>query len=213
MPWLGAAVVVAIRVMMGQGKSLRLCALIMRLAARRSCDVLWKRVNGKAKPGPCVGDVRFLPAGVKPSSPLCKAMVISRGATKNDHESAVVQFAVPNVPGKFSVGAAFAALWGDASPPCRYDCFPLLPNNDVEDLSYRVFLAAFQAVARALHWPKGMQYTHCMRVTTTTVAAKAGLPDHQLMLIGDWHSGAYKAYVKPGMEDKAELLRRFVPRV
>lgn len=185
----------------------------MRLAARRSCDVFWKRVNGKAKPGPRVGDVRFLPAGVDPASPLCKSMVIRRGSTKNNHESAMVEFAVPNVPGKFSVGDAFVQLWGHVSPPCRFDSMPLLPNGDMEDVSYRVFLAAFQAVADELSWPQGMRFPHCLRVTTTTVAAKAGLPDHQLMLIGDWRSNAYKVYVKPSTSEKADLLRRFVPRV
>jgi hypothetical protein len=89
---------------------------------------------------------------------------------------------------------------------------PLLMNAKLEGMTYKDFEYALGRAGKSLGWPHSMCQSHCLRISGATTGAKSGLPDHELMFAGDWHSGAYKRYVRPTPLERGKILRKLAPK-
>jgi hypothetical protein len=194
-----------------QADSYTMATLIMALGARRAGDILRKLVAKKWTRPPLVQDVTFLPQGCQPDANECVAMVIHLTKTKNEMVSGHVEAVIPNLPGKFSVGAAFTRMWGHIPVPADSMKCPLLLGRNGESLKYTQYAHAMKKVAKLLGWSESMSRTHCFRKTITTSGARKGMSDRQLCTIGDWHSNAFKRYNVPTLMDKASILKTAAP--
>jgi hypothetical protein len=122
------------------GLSCWLVAIIMYLDARRPGEFLSEYVRRTYLPGPCLAQVSFLPAGSAPR--LCSITVFHLKEVKNHKTGPRYDIPVPNIPGLFSVGDAFAELYGPTADEawCRaHGEWPLLPDSDRGPMSYKNF--------------------------------------------------------------------------
>lgn len=72
---------------------------------------------------------------------------------------------------------------------------PLFLHENGQPLSRVVLANRLQLILQAAGIP-GHYSTHSFRIGAATSAAKAGIPDHLIQVLGRWKSDAYKVYIQ-----------------
>jgi hypothetical protein len=184
-----------------------LAALIMLLAARRPGELFSSVVLAVHVAGPTLCQVTFLPEGSSPKE--CQTMILTLAEVKNRKKGPRYEIAVPNVPGTFSVGDAFAAMWGNDLKKLRNHAdAPLFMDTQKADMSYNNFYGGMDRAGQLLGWREEWRYPYCLKITAMTRAGQMGLSDHEMRQVGDWSSDAYLVYNKLSLVQRSELLAR-----
>ena len=88
---------------------------------------------------------------------------------------------------------------------------PLFLFQDGQPLTHSALTSWVRQMAAAAGIP-GNFSSHSFRIGAATVAARNGIPDHQIQTLGRWSSDAYKLYIQTRAEVLASLSSRLASR-
>ena len=87
---------------------------------------------------------------------------------------------------------------------------PLFKYSDGKALTKQCFVAKVREALEALGYDSQVYAGHSFRIGAATTAAKHGIEDSVIKLLGRWESAAYQLYVRASKECLLAVSRRLV---
>ena len=135
------------------------------------------------------------------SSPLCLRLHVKASKTEPFRKGCFLHIGTGEYPlCAISSLLAYLTLRGDVSGP-------LFLFQDGRPLSHALLTSWLRGILSAVGI-QGNFSSHSFRIGAATVAARNGIPDHQIQALGRWTSSAYLLYIRTPVQSLSRLSKQ-----